>query len=367
MLRRGVLHASRWVPSAAPRRLSSVCRPGLTQLAQPLGALRSPPAALAAASCHRQQRQLHATPVTRAKRDFYEVLGLQKGASSGDIKKAYYKAAKKHHPDTNKDDPAAAKKFAEATEAYEVLSDDKQKQLYDQYGHDAVGGENGGGGGGGGFPGGGFGGFGRAGGGGLSAEDLFEHIFGGQFGGSRQRGPSRGRNVQVQIELDLKEAAEGCKKTIAWTSPKDGARSVEAPIPAGVDTGMNLQMRSEGEDGPGGKGHLLIAVVVREHEIFERDGLDLHMRVRLSLAEAVLGNEVVIPTHPFSPYVATPFLPYVRNRIILIPSTPFPHMWRPHFSHMPEIELFSSRLSYRLSRARPSSRCPPARSMATGA
>lgn len=147
MLRRGVLHASRWMPSAAPRRLSSVCRPGLTQLAQPLGALRSPPAALAAASCHRQQRQLHATPVTRAKRDFYEVLGLQKGASSGDIKKAYYKAAKKHHPDTNKDDPAAAKKFAEATEAYEVLSDDKQKQLYDQYGHDAVGGENGGGGG----------------------------------------------------------------------------------------------------------------------------------------------------------------------------------------------------------------------------
>ena len=147
MLRRGVLHASRWMPSAAPRRLSSVCRPGLTQLAQPLGALRSPPAALAAASCHRQQRQLHATPVTRAKRDFYEVLGLQKGASSGDIKKAYYKAAKKHHPDTNKDDPAAAKKFAEATEAYEVLSDDKQKQLYDQYGHDAVGGENGAGGG----------------------------------------------------------------------------------------------------------------------------------------------------------------------------------------------------------------------------
>ena len=125
------------------------------------------------------------------------MLGLQRGASSSEIKKAYYKAAKAHHPDTNKDDPTAAKKFAEATEAYEVLSDDGKRNMYDNYGHEAVG-EGAQGGQGQGFPGGGFGGFG--GGQQMSAEELFEQIFGGPFGGSRQRGPKRGRNVQVPRE-----------------------------------------------------------------------------------------------------------------------------------------------------------------------
>jgi molecular chaperone DnaJ len=163
-------------------------------------------------------RHFRATSVTAEKADYYELLGISRDASASEVKKAYYKAAKKHHPDTNKGDENAAKKFAEATEAYEVLSDAGQKQKYDAYGHADGGGQAGGGGFGGGgnpFGGGGFPGFGF--GGGQSPEDIFaqfDQMF--SEAGRRQRGPRgppRGQDVQAQVSLDFLQAVSGGKKT----------------------------------------------------------------------------------------------------------------------------------------------------------
>uniref|UniRef100_A0A7S4FBV8 J domain-containing protein n=1 Tax=Chrysotila carterae TaxID=13221 RepID=A0A7S4FBV8_CHRCT len=236
-----------------------------------------------------QIRSFHATrPASADSDDLYAKLGVPRTASTSDIKRAYYKAAKKYHPDTNKDDPAAAKKFADVTEAYEVLSDESKRQAYDAYGRAGI--EDGpqGGPGAQGFP----GGFANA----QNMEELFEqfeHLFGGKF---RQPGRRRGRDVQVQVELDLHEAAEGCKRKISWRSQTEGVRTIEAEIPAGIDSGINLRLSGEGEPGEAGRGHVYVAVVVREHEIFERDGNDLHVQVKLTLAEAVLGGSVIVPT-----------------------------------------------------------------------
>ena len=127
----------------------------------------------------------------------------------------------------------------------------------------------------------------------MSAEDLFT-FFEEQV--RKQRGPPRGRDVQVGVTLDLLQAANGCRQTVSWRSPSGGVRSHEVNIPAGVDNGMNLRLNGKGEDGPAGPGVLYVQISVAEHPVFERDGADLHVRVRLSLAEAVLGTKVVIPT-----------------------------------------------------------------------
>jgi len=126
---------------------------------------------------------------------------------------------------------------------------------------------------------------------------VFEQAFGGQMGGfQRQRGPARGRDVQVGVSLDLAEAAKGCTKEVRWRSPSAGAKSKEVQFPAGVDSGMNLKLAGQGEDGPGGSGNLYISISVQEHPIFERDGADVHVKVRLSITEAILGAKIVIPT-----------------------------------------------------------------------
>lgn len=222
--------------------------------------------------------------------DYYATLDVPKDANKSDIKKAYYKAAKKCHPDTNAGDPAAAKKFAELTEAYEVLSDDEKRQAYDSFGKAGVDGSGGGG-----FPGGGFpGGFGD--GRPMSPEDIFEAFERAFGGGGRQRGPRRGRDVQVGVQLSLEQAAKGHRQTVQWRSPSEGNRTLEVNIPAGVDSGMNLRIPGQGEDGAAGRGTLYITVAVEDHPIFERDGADLHVKVRLTLAEALLGGSVVIPT-----------------------------------------------------------------------
>lgn len=219
---------------------------------------------------------------------------MQKKASKSDIKKAYYQKAKQYHPDTNAGDPAAAKKFADLTEAYQVLSDDDKRKVYDAYGHAGL--DESGGGGGGGFGAHGFGGQGRA----MNPEDIFdmfEEAFGGRINmGGRQRAPARGRDVQVGVSLDLLEAVKGCKKTVQWRSPSEGPKSIEVTIPPGVDTGNNLRLGGQGEAGPAGPGNLYIHIQVGEHDVYERDGMDVHVRVRLTLREALLGGKIFIPT-----------------------------------------------------------------------
>lgn len=226
------------------------------------------------------------------KEDYYAALGIDKDASASDVKKAYYKKAKQYHPDTNAGDPEAAKKFAALTEAYDVLSDSSKRKMYDAYGHAGV--DESGGGMGGGF----HGGFGR--GGPMNAEDIFsifEEAFGaGAFGNRRPRGPPRGRDVQISLTLDLLEAVKGTKKTVAWRSAASGKQTLEVTVPAGVDSGMNLRLNGKGEEGPGGSGNLYITLMVQDHPVFERDGADVHVKVRLTLCEAILGATVSVPT-----------------------------------------------------------------------
>uniref|UniRef100_A0A7S2LGX2 J domain-containing protein n=1 Tax=Leptocylindrus danicus TaxID=163516 RepID=A0A7S2LGX2_9STRA len=251
------------------------------------------------------------------KRDFYEVLGVSKGADKGEIKKAYFKLAKEYHPDRNKDNPEAAEKFKEATAAYEVLSDEKQKELYDSYGHAGVdpnfqagqgfgdgfaGFDFGGGRGGGNFH------FHSHGGGGAhdaDIEDLFEAFFGGGAGGRRQRGPRRGSDLQMRVNLSFQEAVFGSSKDLKLkyqVRENDRyvtkEREVTVETPAGVDTGMNLRLQGQGAEGDPGapRGNLLVQVIVEEDEYFHRDGFDVHTEVPISFVQAVLGGTVDVRT-----------------------------------------------------------------------
>lgn len=294
-----------------------------------------------------------------AKRDFYEVLGIQKGASEDEIKKAYRKMARKHHPDLNKEDAeAAAEKMKEVNEAYEILSDSGKRQQYDQFGHDAFDPSAGAGGFGGGFGGGGFSGFG-------GFEDIFD-MFGG--GGRRRNpnGPERGDDLRYDLELSFEEAAFGVTKNINLsrletcdTCHGSGAaegthpetcpncqgsgqvqqqvntpfgrmmnvvacqrcggtgqiitnpcptckgkkrvrktRTLEVKVPAGVDDGARLRMSGEGESGlrGGPGGDLYVYLHVRSHPLFERDGNDVWCEVPLPMVKATLGAEIEVPT-----------------------------------------------------------------------
>lgn len=287
-----------------------------------------------------------------SKRDFYEVLGVDKTANQQEIKIAYRKLAMKYHPDRNPDNPEAEEKFKEASEAYEVLSDSEKRSMYDRMGHNAFEGGFGGGGGG------GFGGF--------SAEDIFSQfgdIFGGAFGGGggRQQRQRRGSDLRYVMELTLEEAVKGVKKTITFTAPApceacdgkgsknpndvetcptchgagqvrmqqgffsvqqtcgtcrgqgqiiknpcgschgsgvaDRQQTLEVTIPAGVDNGDRVRLSGKGEAiRDGQSGDLYVEVVVREHEVFQRDGADLYMDVPITIADAALGKEIEIPT-----------------------------------------------------------------------
>ncbi|KDO29577.1 chaperone DnaJ [Saprolegnia parasitica CBS 223.65] len=282
------------------------------------------------------------------KRDFYEVLGVASGASKNEIKKKYYELAKKFHPDTNKDDPNAAKKFAEATEAWEVLGDDDKRQKYDTFGHAGVDPNAGGGDG---FHGGGF-------------EDIFASMFGHQAGGRRsgRPQPQRGADVQVNCHVSFMEAVNGTTRdlnlnTDVTCEPCDGsgakpgtskrkckscggsgveilqqgffaveqpcrrcrgegfiietpctscrgrgkvkkARTVEVKIPEGVDNGMNLRLAHQGEAGSKGgpSGHLYVSISVASDPFFKRNKTDVHCEVPISVAQAILGGSIVVPT-----------------------------------------------------------------------
>ena len=281
-----------------------------------------------------------------AKRDYYEVLGVSKGASEGEIKKAYRKLALKYHPDKNPGDEAAEDKFKEAAEAYDVLGNAEKRKTYDQFGHEGI-------------RGGGFGG-----GGGMNMEDIFSQfgdIFGGAFGGfggggAQQARRTKGSNLRIKVKLSLAEISEGVTKKVkvlklvqaqgvdfgtcstcngtgqvrrvtntilgqmATTStcpnchgtgktikskPNDadehGLRreeeTVTIDIPAGVEDGMQLRVSGKGNAGPYGgiNGDLLVLIEEQEHESLKRNGQNLHYDLYINFIDAALGGKAEIP------------------------------------------------------------------------
>lgn len=289
------------------------------------------------------------------KQDFYQVLGVDRGASEDDIKRAYRKLAKKYHPDLNPGDAEAEQKFKEVNEAYGILSDADKRRQYDQFGHAAF--EAGGGGGGYG----GFGGFG----GGFDFGDIFSSFFGGGGGGNRANAPIEGEDVGVRITIDFREAVFGCKKEISFnriekcgdckgsgaapgttaercstcrgtgqvsvqqrtpfgvmqssrpcsecrgtgkviktpckncrgTGNVKVTKKIEVSVPAGIDNGQRIALRGEGHAGKNGgaNGDLIIEVRVRPDEIFERRGNSVYADLPLSFVNAALGAELQVP------------------------------------------------------------------------
>ena len=295
------------------------------------------------------------------KRDYYEVLGVEKGCSDDELKKAYRKMAKQYHPDLHPDDQAAAEKFKEVGEAYEVLSDKDKRARYDQFGHAGVDPSYGAGAGGA-YGAGGFGGF--------DMGDIFESFFGGGFGGSgRTRNPNapiRGNDIQVHLVIDFMEAAKGCRKEVtvqrlercttcngSGAAPGTSAETcstcngtgqvrvqqrtpfgviqssrpcdacggkgkiLKTPcqscrglgrvrrtqkewvdVPAGIDDGQTFVLSGMGDHGVNGgpSGDLNVTVSVRPDPIFERDGYDVWCEIPITYAQAVLGDELTVPT-----------------------------------------------------------------------
>ncbi|MCD8181686.1 MAG: molecular chaperone DnaJ [Firmicutes bacterium] len=292
------------------------------------------------------------------KRDYYEVLGVQKGASDDEIKKAFRKQSKKYHPDLNPGNKEAEEKFKEVNEAYQVLSDKEKRSRYDQFGHAGVDPNYGAGGGG--FNGAGF-----------DFGDIFGDIFGGGFGGfggggGRRSGSGRGNDIRQVIDITFEEAAFGCGKTLniqtmdrcdscGGSGAKKGttaetcsqchgtgrvrtqqrtilgymttettcpqchgegkiikepcrdcrgtgkvrkSKTVEVQIPAGIDNGQIIQLSGKGEAGSKGgpNGDLLLTVRVRPHSIFRREGNDVYIDMPITFVQAALGATLQVPT-----------------------------------------------------------------------
>ena len=285
--------------------------------------------------------------MAETKRDYYEVLGVERSADEKEIKRAYKKLAMKYHPDRTKGDKALEEKFKEIQEAYEILSDKQKRANYDQYGHAAF--EQGG--------------FGAGGFGGADFGDIFGDMFGDIFGGGRGRQRVvRGDDLRYDLEISLEEAVRGTSKDIqintlahcdschgsgAEKGSKVGTcttchgagrvrrqqgffmteqvcpacrgsgKKIEKPckschgegrvhkteslsvkIPAGVDTGNQLRLAGKGAAGENGapNGDLYVVIHVREHHIFERDGNNLYCEVPISFTQAALGGEIEVPT-----------------------------------------------------------------------
>ena len=287
------------------------------------------------------------------KRDYYEVLGVEKNADDAAIKKAYRVLAKKYHPDMNPGDAEAEKKFKEASEAYAVLSDPEKRRQYDQYGHAAFDGM------------GGAGGFDFS---GMDFSEIFGDLFGGMFGGGRRanNGPMKGANIRTsvsitfeeacfgvekEIELTLKDECKTCRGTgakpgttketcskcggkgqVVFTSqsffgtvrnvqtcPDCGGtgkiikekcqdchgsgyiaskKKIQVSIPAGIDAGQSIRIRDKGEPGTNGgpRGDLLVEALVQRHPVFQRQDYNIFSTVPISFAVAALGGEVLIDT-----------------------------------------------------------------------
>ncbi len=228
-------------------------------------------------------------------KDFYKILGVAKGASAVDIKKAYRKAAKDNHPDRHPGNAAAEKRFKEMGEAYAVLSDTEDRKQYDAMRAMGGGGPRfqAGGSGGSGFED-AFGGvFNGGGGGGRGQSQGFEDILGGLFGGGYGRGPQRGADVAAATEVTFRQAAEGATVTLGM----EGTR-VSTRLPAGVADGQKIRLRGKGRAGAHGgpAGDLILTIHVGRHKVFTVDGKNLRMNLPVSFDEAVLGATVEVPT-----------------------------------------------------------------------
>ena len=270
-----------------------------------------------------------------AKRDYYEVLGINKGADDKAIKRAYRKLAKKYHPDTNPGDKQAEQKFKEVTEAYNVLGDEKKRKLYDQYGfaafeEGAAGGGAGAGSGFGGFQG-GFGGNGGyqefhfTGGQNGNMDDIFGDIFGDMFrgGGSGSGGQgfkqsyggfggqgfkqnygggsfkSKGQDLHAEIRVSFEDAAFGCEKVINLSSGQGApAQSLKVRVPAGSEDGKSIRLRGKGGPGMNGgeAGDLLLKIHVDEKPGYERKGMDVYTTISVPFTTAVFGGEAIVNT-----------------------------------------------------------------------
>lgn len=234
--------------------------------------------------------------------DPYTTLGVSRGASEKDIKSAYRKLAKELHPDTNKDNPAAAARFNDVTRAYDLLSDKTKRAQFDRGEIDAEGnpanpfGSGFGGGGYGGGPGGqrGFGGgFGAE--EGIDLEDIFGGIFGGGgragMAGGRRAAP-KGANVTYRLSVPLTDAAELKPQRITLSDGK----TIDLKLPAGVEDGTQMRLAGKGEPGPGGNGDATVTIQIQPHAFFRRDGDDLRIDLPITLDEALSGAKVKAPT-----------------------------------------------------------------------
>ncbi|KAF8060045.1 DnAJ-like protein [Scenedesmus sp. PABB004] len=253
-------------------------------------------------------RSIHTSAGAAAAKDYYEVLGVPRTASEQEIKKSYYKLAKKYHPDTNKDDPAAAKLFTEVSKAYETLRDPEKRRLHDALGRDGMermeaeggpgpggfGGAGGFGGGAGGF-GGGFG-AGPGGAGPFSAQDIFESFFRADPGGFSQFFGGGMMVVESSMRLSFMEAAKGTKKRVDLSRVVGTTmQPVEVDIPPGVDAGQQIQVAAPVGDGQQ-RLNVLFRIEVDPHPQFTRQGLDVLTSTTMRLSEALLGKKLQVPT-----------------------------------------------------------------------
>jgi DnaJ-class molecular chaperone len=236
--------------------------------------------------------------------DPYATLGVARGASEADIKKAYRKLAKELHPDRNKDNPKAAERFSQVASAYDLLSDKDKRARFDRGEIDGDGNPTApfGFGGGAGGPQGGF----RPDFGGEAGDigDIFEGLFGGGagrrggggfsggFGGFGRRPAAKGANVAYRLAVAFEDAAKLAPQRIML---RDG-KTIDLKLPAGVETGTQMRLAGKGEEGPGGFGDAIVTIDVQPHRFYERSGDDIRLDLPVSLSEAVLGAEVRVPT-----------------------------------------------------------------------
>ncbi|MBN8810310.1 MULTISPECIES: DnaJ C-terminal domain-containing protein [unclassified Sphingomonas] len=240
--------------------------------------------------------------------DPYSVLNVARGASEADIKKAYRKLAKELHPDRNKDNPKAAEKFSQVTQAYDLLTDKDKRARFDRGEIDGDGnpvnpfggfGSGMGSGGQGGFRA-DFGGGGEAGGFG----DIFEGLFGGMgarrggggfsggFGDFGRRAAPKGANIAYRLAVSFEDAARLAAQRITL---RDG-KTIDLKLPAGLESGTQMRLAGKGEEGPGGAGDAIVTIEIQPHRFFQRDGDDIRLDLPVTLSEAVLGAEVRVPT-----------------------------------------------------------------------